>query len=271
VRGVEGYLTLRATKSAVASKRVNQEDARPVRDQCGRMRRSKIEPIMMGSSRILLAGSILLLASGCDTAGSSGQSVTASIDTQTDEATASGHPRGDRESLGDPLFPIVRVETNLGVLRVQLDLEQAPITGKNFLWYANNGHYDKTIFHQLVPGYMALGGGYTEKFEEKPTQFWIRNEAYNGLKNLKGTIAMARQPDQADSSTCQFFFNLVDNPHLDHQSRNSPAEYGYCVFGRVIEGGELLDKMNRLAVSDQGAFTSVPIPAVVIQSIRLEN
>ena len=212
----------------------------------------------------LLVG--LSVGSGCDKGGTAGTSVTASIDTSTARRPSAVLPAAD-DTLRDPRFPIVSITTNLGTIRVQLDLEKAPITGKNFLWYAGNGHYDGTIFHQIVPGYMALGGGYTQQFEEKPTQFWIRNEAFNGLKNRKGTIAMARRPDQADSSTCQFFFNLEDNPHLDHQNRKSAEQYGYCVFGRVVEGMDVLDKMNRFSVQDQGQFPSVPTPAIVIERI----
>ncbi len=208
----------------------------------------------------------LFAGSGCDKGGTAGTSVTASIDTSTQRPPVGALPAAD-DSLRDPRFPIVSIMTNLGTIRVQLDLEKAPITGKNFLWYAGNGHYNGTIFHQVVPGYMALGGGYTAQFEEKPTQFWIRNEAFNGLKNRKGTIAMARRPDQADSSTCQFFFNLVDNPHLDHRNRSSAEQYGYCVFGRVVEGMDVLDKMNRLSVQDHGQFPSVPTPAIVIERV----
>jgi cyclophilin family peptidyl-prolyl cis-trans isomerase len=226
---------------------------------------------MSGLARFLMVTILLCTLSSCDSGGNSGQSVTASIDTSTEDVPTARHFGSTAENVRDPRFPIVSILTNLGTIRVQLDLEKAPITGKNFLWYAGNGHYDGTIFHQLVPGYMALGGGYTEQFEEKPTQFWIRNEAFNGLKNRKGTIAMARRPDQADSSTCQFFFNLVDNPHLDHRSRKSAQEYGYCVFGRVVEGSAVLEKMNHLSVDDEGAFSSVPTPAIVIERIRTDS
>lgn len=226
---------------------------------------------MSGLNRFLMATVLLCALSGCDSGGHSGQSVTASIDTSTEDVPTASNVGGTSGNVRDPRFPIVSILTNLGTIRVQLDLEKAPITGKNFLWYAGNGHYDGTIFHQIVPGYMALGGGYTEQFEEKPTQFWIRNEAFNGLKNRKGTLAMARRPDQADSSTCQFFFNLVDNPHLDHRSRQSAQEYGYCVFGRVVEGIEVLEKMNHLSVEDEGAFSSVPTPAIVIERIRTDS
>ncbi|MEC7502479.1 MAG: peptidylprolyl isomerase [Planctomycetota bacterium] len=224
---------------------------------------------MITSTRTLLLLSTCFgsfVACGCDKGGTAGTSVTASIDTSTQRRPVDALPASN-DSLHDPRFPIVSITTNLGTIRVQLDLEKAPITGKNFLWYAGNGHYNGTIFHQIVPGYMALGGGYTEQFEEKPTQFWIRNEAFNGLKNRKGTIAMARRPDQADSSTCQFFFNLVDNPHLDHRNRKTAEDYGYCVFGRVVEGMDVLDKMNRVSVQDDGQFPSVPTPAIVIERV----
>ncbi len=223
--------------------------------------------------RVLIFSAVVPLAcalgGGCDRAGSSGQSVTASIDTELPDTPAAQQNAKSEPPLLDPQFPVVVIDTSLGEFRVQLDLEKAPITGKNFLWYASNGHYDGTIFHQVVPDYMALGGGYTPEFVEKPTQFWIRNEAYNGLKNKKGTIAMARRPDEADSSTCQFFLNLTDNPHLDHQSRDSVETYGYCVFGKVVDGNEVLDKLSGVSVADRDAFSSVPQPAVVIRKVTV--
>lgn len=226
---------------------------------------------MRSLPHFFLAVLFLIVCASCDSGGSSGQSVTASIDTQFTNPTPTRQATNPKKWLTETQFPVVVIETNLGTLRVQLDLEKAPITGKNFLWYARNEHYDGTIFHQVMPDYMALGGGYSTEFEEKPTQFWIRNEAYNGLKNLKGTIAMARRPDQADSSTCQFFFNLVDNPHLDHKSRTNAAEYGYCVFGKVIEGQEVLESINRVSVADRGTFRSVPQSVVVIQRVTVEQ
>ena len=223
--------------------------------------------------RVLIFSAVVPLAfvlgGGCDRAGSSGQSVTASIDTELPDTPAAQQNAKSEPPLLAPQFPVVVIDTSLGEFRVQLDLEKAPITGKNYLWYASNGHYDGTIFHQVVPNYMALGGGYTPEFVEKPTQFWIRNEAYNGLKNKKGTIAMARRPDEADSSTCQFFLNLTDNPHLDHQSRDSAETYGYCVFGKVVDGNEVLDKLSEVSVEDRDAFSSVPQSAVVIRKVTV--
>ena len=233
-----------------------------------RLRRNLVVPTPNACLPVLLCGLILLLLTGCGTQETPNRSVTASIETETTLGDENGLADGMRTAtLQDPKFPTVRLLTTAGALVVQLDLEKAPITTKNFLWYANNGHYDGTLFHQVIPGYMVLGGGYTKSFVEKPTQFWIRNEAYNGLKNSRGTIAMARRPDETDSSTCQFFFNLVDNPHLDHKSRSAADQYGYCVFGRIVEGIEILDKIGRVPITDKDSFKSTPQQPVVIEKV----
>jgi len=198
----------------------------------------------------VLAGLFLVAIAGCDTSEVPNRSVTASIETNPEVTVDRGALESVRTAtLQDPNFPTIQFVTSAGVIVVELDMEKAPITAKNFLWYMNNGHYDATIFHQVIPDYMVLAGGYTESYVEKPTQFWIRNEAYNGLKNVRGTIAMARRLEEADSSTCQFFFNLVDNPHLDHKSRQSAEQYGYCVFGRVVEGMEVLDQIGQVPIT----------------------
>ena len=117
----------------------------------------------------------------------------------------------------DRLHPVVQLHTTLGDITIKLDAEHAPITVDNFLAYLDNGQYDNTLFHQVVPGVAILGGGYDTFGKEKPTGSPIRNEAHNGMKNRRGTIAMARRPDLVDSSTCQFFINLADNPKLDYK------------------------------------------------------
>jgi len=216
----------------------------------------------------VLAGYFLVVMAGCDTSETPNRSVTASIESDSVAAVDGGVLEGVRTAtLQDPNFPTIQFVTSAGVVVVELDMEKAPITAKNFLWYIDNGHYDGTIFHQVIPDYMVLGGGYTKSYVEKPTQFWIRNEAYNGLKNLRGTIAMARRLEEADSSTCQFFFNLVDNPHLDHKSRQSAEQYGYCVFGRVIEGLEVVDRIGRVSITDKDSFKSTPQQPVVIEQV----
>jgi cyclophilin family peptidyl-prolyl cis-trans isomerase len=169
---------------------------------------------------------------------------------------------------GDPNHPTVVIETSLGNIVVKLDAEKAPLTVQNFLFYVDRHHYDGTIFHQVFKNYVALGGGYTEKLAEKPTVTPVRNEAHNGVKNTRGTIAMARQPDVTDSARSQFFFNLADNATLDHQKQTSADLYGYCVFGKVVEGLDVVDRIGNVPVKDVENFESLPIETVLIKSIR---
>lgn len=169
------------------------------------------------------------------------------------------------------LYPELVIETTHGSFVLRLDSEKAPLTVDNFLTYVDSGHYNGTIVHQVRSGDILLGGGFTEDFTEKPTRSPVRNEADNGLKNVRGTIALARQPDTIDSSTCQFFINLADNTHLDHHGR-TPEEYGYCVFGKVIEGMEVVDHISQVPVEDKiidgETFVMAPKEAIVIKSIH---
>lgn len=171
----------------------------------------------------------------------------------------------NRHSTGPPKAVIT---TSLGKITVELDTEHAPLTVHNFLTYANAKHYDQTIFHFVQPGEMLLGGGFTADLKEKPTSEPIRNEAHNGLKNRRGTIAMSRSYESIDSATCQFFINLADNPKLDFRDR-TPEGYGYCVFGRVVAGADVVDRIAVTPTRDQGNFVSVPVTPVVIESVRL--
>jgi cyclophilin family peptidyl-prolyl cis-trans isomerase len=164
--------------------------------------------------------------------------------------------------------PKAVITTSLGKITIELDMEHAPLTVHNFLTYANAKHYDQTIFHFVEPEEMLLGGGFTADLKEKPTSVPIRNEAHNGLKNRRGTIAMSRSPESIDSATCQFFINLADNPKLDFRDR-TPEEYGYCVFGRVVGGADVVDRIATTPTRDQGDFVSVPVTPVVIESVRL--
>ncbi len=195
------------------------------------------------------------------------------------QRTANNSPGGASESTSsDAKLPRVIVHTNHGDITIELDAEKAPLTVDNFLDYVDRGHYDGTIFHQVVAGYVILGGGYTEDLQERPASAPIRNEADNGLKNTRGTVAMARRPDAADSSTCQFFINLRDNPHLDYSGR-TPEEYGYCVFGRVVQGMDVVDRIAKVQVEDRQVpsaeagqppevFELVPVQTVRIESVR---
>ncbi|MBI1899633.1 MAG: peptidylprolyl isomerase [Planctomycetia bacterium] len=167
--------------------------------------------------------------------------------------------------------PRVKLKTTKGDIVIELDAEKAPLTVDNFLTYVESGEYDGTIFHQ-VNAYTVLGGGYTPDLTAKPARTAIYNEAHNGLKNARGSIAMARRPDAIDSATNQFFFNVTDNQdHLDHKDRTSDA-YGYCVFGKVVEGLNVIEaiaKSQVKAVSKDGeVFDAMPVQVVEIKSAR---
>lgn len=157
----------------------------------------------------------------------------------------------------------VKFETSLGAFVVQLNAAKAPITVENFLSYVKEGHYDGTIFHRVIPGFMAQGGGYTADFKQKPTHKPIKNEADNGLLNKRGTIAMARTPDP-NSASSQFFINYVDNAFLDYKSP-TPQGWGYAVFGEVVEGMNVVDEMAKIPTGPGGPMPSdVPKTPIVV-------
>jgi peptidyl-prolyl cis-trans isomerase B (cyclophilin B) len=157
----------------------------------------------------------------------------------------------------------VKFETTLGAFVVQLNAAKAPVTVENFLTYVKEGHYDGTIFHRVIPGFMAQGGGYTADFKQKPTHRPIKNEADNGLLNKRGTIAMARTPDP-NSASSQFFINYVDNAFLDYKSP-TPQGWGYAVFGEVVEGMNVVDEMAKIPTGPGGPMPSdVPEKPIVV-------
>lgn len=163
--------------------------------------------------------------------------------------------------------PKVDIQTNQGDIVVELFPAKAPKTVANFLKYVDDGFYTNTLFHRVIAGFMIQGGGFTTQFELKPTNAPIPNEADNGLKNLRGTIAMARTVDP-QSATSQFFINVVDNPHLDFQNK-TPRGWGYCVFGKVVKGMDVVDKIANLPTGPGGPFQrDVPKTPVVILSIK---
>ncbi len=167
----------------------------------------------------------------------------------------------------DPSHPVVKVSTTAGDIVLQLDAEHAPVTVYNFLAYVNSGHYDGTLFHDVDSGFIVLGGGFDASLQEKTTDLAIRNEAHNGLKNVRGTIAMARSPDVIDSSTAMFFFNVADNTILDHKGEEA-KDYGYCVFGKVIEGMDVVDKIAKAPTKKVDQFERMPSERIAIQSVR---
>ncbi len=158
---------------------------------------------------------------------------------------------------------MVVFETNLGSFTVELNTEEAPISVANFLQYVDDGFYDNLIFHRVIPNFMVQCGGMNENMEEKPNNAPIKNEADNGLKNDRGTLAMART-QAVDSATSQFFINLADNDFLNHGGR----DFGYAVFGRVSEGMDVIDKIANVPTGDKGYHQNVPKEPVIILSAK---
>jgi len=155
----------------------------------------------------------------------------------------------------------------MGAIALELDDAKAPITVKNFIGYAKAGHYDGTIFHRVIDGFMIQGGGFTPAMDQKKTNAPIRNEASNGLSNKRGTIAMARTMI-VDSATSQFFINLVDNGFLDYKGPD-PRTYGYAVFGKVTGGMDVVDKIAKVKTGFSGPHQNVPEQPVVIKSVKI--
>lgn len=162
--------------------------------------------------------------------------------------------------------PKVLMKTSIGDITLELFADKAPITVQNFLSYVDESFYDGTIFHRVIKGFMIQGGGLTADLEEKPAKPPIKNEAANGLKNKRGTIAMARMPE-INSATCQFFINHVDNPFLDHQN-NSPDRFGYAVFGKVVDGMDVADAIANAKTMMKHGMKDVPRETILIISIR---
>ena len=170
--------------------------------------------------------------------------------------------------------PVVVMETSLGTIKIELFEDKAPITVKNFLSYVDDKFYDNTVFHRVIDGFMNQGGGFSTDKKEKPTKEPIKNEWNNGVGNGRGTIAMARTRD-ADSATAQFFINVGDNKALD-QARPQTGNAGYCAFGKVTEGMDVVDKINKVRTGQavfetshgRAPYDDVPMENVVIKSVR---
>ena len=158
---------------------------------------------------------------------------------------------------------MIRFETSHGPFTVEMFAKEAPVSVENFLRYVDDGFFDGTIFHRIVPGFVLQGGGLTADFANKKTRAPISNEAKNGLKNARGTLSMARTSD-INSATSQFFVNLVDNAFLDHGTR----DYGYAVFGRVSDGMDVIDKIARVKTGRRSGYTDAPLEDVIILSAK---
>ncbi|MCW9699661.1 MULTISPECIES: peptidylprolyl isomerase [unclassified Avibacterium] len=169
---------------------------------------------------------------------------------------------------------MVTLHTNLGDIKLTLNSEKAPLTSENFLTYCKNGFYDNTIFHRVINGFMIQGGGMEAGMKEKNTNAPIKNEANNGLSNKRGTIAMARTSDP-HSATAQFFINVADNTFLDYRSKQMfgkevVQDWGYAVFGEVVDGMDVVDKIKGVKTGNKGFHQDVPVDDIVIQSVTVE-
>jgi peptidyl-prolyl cis-trans isomerase B (cyclophilin B) len=164
---------------------------------------------------------------------------------------------------------MIILHTNYGDINIELDFENTPITAKNFLDYANSGHYDGTLFHRIINGFMIQGGGFSVDMQQKTTMSPIKNEANKGEKNKRGTIAMARTSDP-HSATSQFFINVVDNDFLNFTSESSNG-WGYCVFGKVTEGLEVVDQIKQVATTTRSGHQNVPVEPVMIEKVTIKE
>lgn len=163
---------------------------------------------------------------------------------------------------------MITLHTTAGDITLQLNEEKAPITAANFMKYVEDGFFDGTIFHRVIDGFMIQGGGFTEDMTQKTSGETIKNEASNGLSNRKGTVAMARTSDP-HSATAQFFINVGDNTFLDFKSETSQG-WGYCVFGEVVEGLDIVEKIKGVSTGNRGMHQDVPLEAIVITSVSVK-
>jgi peptidyl-prolyl cis-trans isomerase B (cyclophilin B) len=177
---------------------------------------------------------------------------------------------GDGDAAGAAGQPAARpevvIETSLGTIRAELWPDKAPATVENFLAYVDAGFFDGLVFHRVIDGFMVQGGGLSADMKQKPTRGTIRNEARSDVRNERGTLAMARTME-VNSATSQFFINLVDNQFLDHTD-NTPKGFGYCVFGTVVDGMDVVDGIGKVKTGRVGQFSDVPLEPVVIQAVR---
>ena len=162
---------------------------------------------------------------------------------------------------------MIKLHTSHGVIGLELDTAKAPKTAANFLEYIESGHYTNTVFHRVIDGFMIQGGGFAPGMDQKPTRATIENEAKNGLKNAKYSVAMARTSDP-HSASAQFFINLNDNEFLDHTAPTAQG-WGYCVFGRVVEGQDVVEKIKKVKTGKKGFHGDVPLEDVVIEKAEV--
>jgi len=186
-----------------------------------------------------------------------------------DSAPQASPASGEKAKSQENERPRVIIKTSVGDIVLELDRKRAPVTVENFLQYANEGFYKGTIFHRVIPNFMIQGGGMEPGMKKKPTRSPIPNEATNGLKNKTGTIAMART-SVVDSATAQFFINCKDNSFLDHRDTSSKG-YGYAVFGQVVEGMEVVRRIEKTPTGTKGMYRDVPVEDILIVSVEIQK
>lgn len=217
---------------------------------------------------------VLSLFTGCSKTGNN-EGLSEESETSQNDQSEKSAPEGTEIEMteteaGDTYLgnnPVVLMETSLGNFKIELFQNRAPVSVSNFLDYVNEGFYEDTIFHRVIPNFVIQGGGFTENMEKKDTHPPIKNEAGNGIGNTKGTVAMART-QIVNSATSQFFINLKDNPFLNQRDETDQG-YGYCVFGRIIEGMDVVEMIGRTPTSRKGRHENVPIKPVIIKSARV--
>jgi peptidyl-prolyl cis-trans isomerase A (cyclophilin A)/peptidyl-prolyl cis-trans isomerase B (cyclophilin B) len=236
------------------------------------------EAFAMHAARLVLLGLALLTLAvacwltGCGSKTESPDAAANAVSPETD--TAGGSPSTTtsakpKPAPPKPVDPIVVLHTSAGEIKLKLYAEKSPQTVDNFLNnYARRGFYDQTIFHHIEPGMMLIGGGFTSDLQPKETRAAIYNESRNGLSNRKGTVAMIHEAEAAHSATSQFFVNLVDNPSFDFQVGETEDTFGYCVFGEVVEGMEIVEQIAAAPTSAQGDFPAVPTQTVMIERVE---
>jgi peptidyl-prolyl cis-trans isomerase A (cyclophilin A) len=233
----------------------------------------------MHAARLILLGlALLTLAVACWLTGCGSKTESPDIvadagpaDTATaDSPSPGGAPAKAKAAPRKPAVdPIVVLHTSAGDIKVKLYAGKAPQTVDNFLNnYARRGFYDQTIFHHIEPGLMLIGGGFTADLQPKETRAAIYNESRNGLLNRKGTVAMIHDPEAVHSATSQFFINLVDNPNFDFQAGETEDTFGYCVFGEVVEGMDIVEQIAATPTTAQGDFPAVPSRTVMIEKVE---
>jgi cyclophilin family peptidyl-prolyl cis-trans isomerase len=231
----------------------------------------------MHAARLILLGlALVTLAIACwlTGCGSKPDAASAAADTGSGEstenttATAVASPAKAKVP-PKAVDPIVVLHTSAGDIKLQLYAEKSPQTVDNFLnSYVRRGFYDETIFHHIEPGMMLIGGGFTADLQPKATRSAIYNESRNGLSNRKGTVAMIHDPEAPHTATSQFFINLVDNPSFDFKAGDEEDTFGYCVFGTVIEGMNVVEQIAQSPTSAQGEFPAVPTQTVMVQKVE---